>query len=173
MSAKIKVSPVSASVPFDTTTTIGSTFPTTVQSAQDAIEYLRQQTQGATGVTPPFLFSRQGATGNSSYLQVGNVFSNQAGQVIPGTNKIVKITITTSQAYNQAQTVQIQTRTGVSTFVDLSGAAITIPGDNSTYSVTYIPATPITLPTNAEISAYLKTGNGIQNAVLLVYVVPV
>lgn len=147
-----------------------STLGSTAQSAIDAL-WTRVSTAG-TGVTPPFLFSRQGATGLSSYLQVGNVFSNQAGQVIPGNNKIVRLTLTTSQAYNVAQTVQIQLRTGVTTLSDLATCSITLPGDNVTYSTTFTFSTPISIGPNAEIAAYLKSGNGIQNAVLLVYVVP-
>lgn len=163
------VTQVAKSLFYDNTAT-SSTLGSNVNDAIDAI-YARIATAG-TGVTPPFLFSRQGNTGLSSYLQVGNVFSNQAGQVIPGNNKIVRMTLTTSQAYNVAQTVQLQLRTGVTTLVDLATGSITLPGDNVTYSTTITFGTPIAIGPNAEIAAYLKTGNGIQNAVLLIYVVP-
>lgn len=160
--------PVATDVFFDNS---GTTMVS--EDAESAIKELFAKVAGATGnVTPPFLFSRQGNLGLNSYLQVGNVFSNQAGQIIPGSNKIVALTITTSQAYNMNQTIQLQRRTGVSSFVDIPGAAITLPGNNTTFSGTIIFGSPINIGPNFELATYLKSGNGIQNAVLLVYVVP-
>lgn len=159
---------VAKSTPFD-----NSSNGMTSTDVQSAIEEVRSPPNGGSGVTPPFLFSRKGGIGINSYLQVGNVYSNQAGQVIPGTNRIVKITVTTSQVYNNAPTIQLQRRTGVSTRVDIAGAAITIIGDNAHYSATYIPVTPIDIGPDWELSAYLKSGNNISDAVLLIYVVPV
>lgn len=173
MKALINPSDVAASVPFDRTTTIGLTFPSTVVSVQDALEYIRKQTAGASGnVTPPFIFSYPGSLGANSYMQVGGVNSNQAGQIIQGSNNIIGITITTSQVYNANQTIQLQVRSGVSTRTDISGAAVTIIGDNAHYSATITFSTPIAIGPNAEISAYLKSGNGISNAVLAIYVAP-
>ncbi len=156
---------VAVQIPFD-----NSNNNFTADDVQAAIEESKQPI--TTGVTPPFLFSRQGGMGLNSYLQVGNVFSNQAGQIIPGNNFLVRMTITTSQTYNLAQTIQIQRRTAVSTRVDIAGAAITIPGSNSAYAATYTPSSPIALGSGWELSAYLKTGNNISDAVLLLYVVP-
>lgn len=159
---------VAQSVPFD-----NDTNGMTSTDVQTAIEEVNAKAAGAGGnVTPPFIFSRQGALGTNSYLQVGTVFSNQGGQIVRGSNKIVALTLTTSQVYNMNQTVQLQRRTGVSTFVDIAGAAITIIGNNTNYSATVTFATPISIGPDFEIAAYLKTGNGIQNAVLLMYVVP-
>lgn len=164
---KIYQSPVADSIPFDNTT---NSFVS--DNVQEAIEEVRSPPNGGTGVTPPFLFSRQGGMGLNSYLQVGNVFSNQAGQIIPGNNKIVKITVTTSQVYNIAPVIQFQTRTGLSTRVDIAGASITIPGNNTDYSATYVLPSPVTIGPNAEVSCYLKSGNNITNPVVLLFVVP-
>ena len=162
---------VASSVPFDNTVTGATGFSST--NVEDALIEVYKKVAGATGnVTPPFIFSYPGSLGSNSYMQVGGVNSNQAGQIIQGTNNIIGLTITTSQVYNAAQTIQIQIRSGVSTRTDVTGAAVTILGDNAHYSATIVFATPIALTANAEISAYLKSGNGISNAVLAVYVVP-
>lgn len=164
----ISIGPVAGSVPYDDTNT-NAELGVTVQSAIDELYTL---VKGANGnVTPPFIFSFAGSLGTSSYLQVGNVNSNQAGQIIQGSNYIVGMTITTSQVYNMNQTIQLQVRSGVSTRTDISGAAVTIIGDNAHFSATIVFSTPIAIGPNAELSAYLKTGNGIDNAVLAVYVV--
>lgn len=160
---------VAASVPYDNSGTNAELGSTT----QTAIDELYQLAKGANGnVTPPFIFSFAGSLGTNSYMQVGNVNSNQAGQIIQGSNYIVGITITTSQVYNMNQTIQLQIRSGVSTHTDITSAAVTIVGDNAHYSatITFAPGT-IAIGPNAELSAYLKTGNGIDNGVLAVYVV--
>lgn len=143
-------------------------------TVQTAIDKLYTLAAGASGnVTPPFIFSYPGSLGANSYMQIGGVNSNQAGQIIQGSNYIVGLTITTSQVYNANQTVQLQVRSAVSTRTDITSAAVTIIGDNAHYSatVTFAPGT-IAIGPNAEISAYLKSGNGISNAVLAIYVVP-
>lgn len=167
MAGRDEYNPAASEVPFDNAT---NGFVAT--DVQAAIEELKFPPSGGSGVTPPFLFSRQGGIGINSYLLIGNVFSNQAGQLIPGNNKIVKITVTTSQTYNIAPVLQFQRRAGLSTRVDIAGASITIPGGNTAYSATYIPVTPISIGPDYELSCYLKSGSNISDAVVLLFVVP-
>lgn len=165
----ISITPVAGSVPYNNANSnveLGST-------VQSAIDELYTLAKGANGnVTPPFIFSYAGSLGANSYMQVGGVNSNQAGQIIQGSNYIVGLTLTTSQVYNMNQTIQLQIRTSVSGHTDITSAAVTIIGDNAHYSatVTFAPGT-IAIGPNAEIAAYLKSGNGIANGVLAIYVV--
>ena len=93
----IKVTSVSDAIPFD------PALITATPSNGTAIVYDSSTglfTTGSVlvaGVTPPFLFSRAGSVGLASYLQVGNVYSNQTGQIIPGSNYLNRITVSTSQ----------------------------------------------------------------------------
>lgn len=168
MSGRDVITPVAGSVPFD-----NSTNGLTSDNTQTAIEEVNAKfTSAGTGVTPPFLFARSGSTGSNSYLRIGDVNSNEAGQIIPGNNKIVRMTITSSAVYANPQTLQLQMRTGLNTRTDIVGAAVTIPGGSVAFSATVTFGSPISIGPNVEISAYLKTGNGVQNAVLLVYIVP-
>jgi len=127
---------------------------------------------GGSGVTPPFFFTRAGSLNPGSYLQVGSVVSSNTGQLIPGTNKITKITVSLSGNVTNTEVVfQVQRRTGVATFTDIPGAEITIPVGS--YSATAILS--IDLNHDEEISVYYKTGaanSAAANAVVGIFVVP-
>ena len=124
------------------------------------------------GVTPPFIFSKDGAVGVGTYLRVGNVVSSQGGYIIRGNNTIVGLTLTTSQVYNVTTVVKIQRRTGVATFVDIAGCTVSITGNNIMYSNTVTFATPIAIGPDWELCAVNASGTTLQNAVLCLYVQP-
>lgn len=156
-----------SSTPYDTTTSGLGTGD--VQSAIDALS-----TNLGAGVSPFYQFTTNGALGQGSYLSVGQVPSNQVGALVPGTNHITKMAITTSQLVNFAATLQVQIRTGLGTFSDISGAALTIPGGNTAYKANIVFGSPIAIGPDVEISVYYKSGGGtsLQNPVVLVFVQP-
>jgi hypothetical protein len=156
---------VASSLPYDNSITgLGS------GDAQSAIDAIANKNNGTTGVTPFFQMGQQGGVGTSSYLRNSSqIPSNQVGQLIPGSNKIVKLTVSVSQSDNQIKSFKLQRRTSVNTFIDISGATISIPGDSSTYSVV-VTGLNISIGPDWEIAAQVTSGNA-QNPVLSIFVV--
>jgi hypothetical protein len=138
---------------------------------QAAIDALSSRTGGGGGVTPFYQYSRAGTLLTAgTYLNVGTISSGVVGQLVTGTNKIVRIAITTSAAVGTAPAVfQIQRRTGVTTFSDIAGANISIPV--SSYKANLLLSTPVSLNADEEISAYIKSGSP-SNPLLLIFVTP-
>lgn len=134
----------------------------TVQSAIDA---LASKSGGGGGVTPPFFFGRATGGGAGTYLQINGVASSKLGQITAGSNKIVRMSITSSATVTGATIIQLQERTAIGTFTDIAGAAITVP--NGAYKASSVLS--INLNTDAEISAYVKSGS-ISDVNLQVYV---
>jgi len=125
---------------------------------------------GGTGVTPPFLFSKSGGTAVGAYLYVGQVVSSVTGQLIVGTNQMVKITASNGNTLGSNTVIQFQRRTGVSSFTDIVGASITIP--SGSYSAHAELATPVALGPDWEIACYNKSGSSLNNPIVLMYVEP-
>ena len=124
---------------------------------------------GGPGVTPPFIFSKSGGTGVGSYLFVGNVASNKSGQIIVGSNTIIKMIVSTSGTVASNTIVQLQRRTGVSTWTDIVGAAITINAGNYSDVTTGLN---INIGPDYELACYVKSGVTIQDAILILFVIP-
>lgn len=139
---------------------------------QSAIDALANKTGGSGGVTPFYQFSRAGTVLTAgTYLNVGTIASSGVGQLVSGTNKIVRLAITTSAAVTSVPAViQIQRRTGVATFVDITNALISIPVGN--YKTNLILSTSISLNLDDELSAYIKSGSP-SNPIILIFVTPV
>lgn len=153
MSKYFGTTPVSRQIPFDNTTTNAAGLNSTDE--QSVIEELWQKVKGASGVTPPFFFGRVSGGGAGTYLTINGLATNKVGQIVRGLNTLVGMTVTTSANISGANAVvQLQQRTALNTFVDISGASITIP--IGTYSATAVLA--VALPSNVEISAYIKSG---------------
>jgi hypothetical protein len=161
----ITQSEVASSIPFDNTST--GALPLVSTDSQSVIEEIWQKVKGASGVTPPFFFGRPSGGGAGTYLQINGVATNKLGQIVIGSNNLIKISVTTS-AITTGAVIQIKQRTAVNTFVDISGAQVTIP--SGSYSATVTFGTIIALPTNVEISAYIKSGST-SDINLQVYVV--
>lgn len=122
------------------------------------------------GVTPGFIFSKDGSCGVGTYLRIGSVVSSNSGHPIIGKNKIVKIRISAQSNVASNTTVQIQARTASTTRSDIAGATITIPAGNYTATAEFEPA--ITLPEDVELCAYNKSGSTLSNAVMNVFLFP-
>lgn len=120
------------------------------------------------GVTPGFVFSKDGSCGVGTYLRIGSVITSDSGHPIIGKNKIVKIRITAATNVANATTVQIQQRTAVGTRSDIAGALIVIPAG------TYKASTNlnVSLPVDVELCAYNKSGSTLSNAVMNVFLYP-
>lgn len=161
--SKITATAVAASVPFDNAT---NGFAAT--DAQAAIEEVKT---GGNGVTPPFFFSRSGSTlAAGTYFFTGNVSTSSTGQLIAGSNKIIKIAVSTSANITGSPClVQFQRRTAVATFVDIAGASISIPV--GTYSATSTGLALLIGP-DWELSCYFKSGGSPSNPVVGIYLIP-
>lgn len=157
-------SDVAKSVPFD-----NSTDGFVSDNVQAAIEEVR--TMPGSGVTPGFIFSRSGACVVGAYMYIGQVVSNKTGMDMAGSNKIVKITVSNSTTVGSNTTVQIQQRTGLSTFADIVGASVIVLAGG--FRVSTVLAVPISIGPDWEISCYNKSGSTLTDPVVTVYLVPV
>ncbi len=120
------------------------------------------------GVTPGFVFAKDGNCTVGSYLRIGAVITSDAGHPIIGKNKLVRIRITAASAVGSNTVVQIQRRTAVGTRSDIAGASITIPAGQYSASATF----DIALGTDPELCAYNKSGSTLQNVVMNVFLFP-
>jgi hypothetical protein len=124
---------------------------------------------GGSGVTPPFVFSKDGNCTVGTYLRTGTVPTNTTGQDIKGSNYIVEIRA--SNSGNAATTTRIQfvRRTAVSTFVDITNAYVDIPagnyrGENQALSIAIGP--------EWEVGCYIKSGSTLSNVVCMIFLIP-
>jgi len=120
------------------------------------------------GVTPGFLFSKDGSCGVGTYLRIGSVITSDAGHPIIGKNKLVRIRITCASNVGSNTVVQIQKRTAVGTRSDIAGASITILAGTYSASATF----DIALGTDPELCAYNKSGSSLSNPVMNVFLFP-
>jgi hypothetical protein len=120
------------------------------------------------GVTPGFIFSKDGSCGVGTYLRIGSVISSSSGHPIIGKNKIVKIRVSVSSEVGSNTTIQIQARTAVATRSDIAGASIVIPAGQYTATATM----DVALPDNVELCAYNKSGSTVSNIVMNVFLYP-
>ncbi len=118
---KVEIGPVASSIPFDNAT---NGFTST--EVQSAIEEVKNP---PSGVSPGFIFSKSGGAGNGAYLATGAVLTDKTGQLIKGTNYITQISVSSSANQTNASgaTIQLQRRTALNTFVDITGATVTVP----------------------------------------------
>lgn len=124
---------------------------------------------GGTGVTPPFTFSKAGNAGPGTYLRTGEAVTSSTGQPIKGLNYLVEMRCTNGSNVGAVTRVQLQRRTAVSTFVDITGAFVDIPigqfqGESTGLSIVIGP--------EWEVSAYVVSGSTLNNPVLIFYLVP-
>jgi len=124
---------------------------------------------GGSGVTPPFVLSKDGNCTVGTALRTGVVPTNLTGQTIDGTNKIVKLGVSTSANVGSTTRIQITRRTGLATFVDIPNAYIVIPA--GTYKAVSI-GLDINIGPNYEIGAYNKSGSTTNNIVFMIYLIP-
>ena len=120
------------------------------------------------GVTPGFVFAKDGNCTVGTYLRIGAVITSDAGHPIIGKNKLVRIRITAASVVGTATVFQIQKRTAVSTRTDVAGASITIPAGQYSASETF----DIALGTDPELCAYNKSGSTAANVVMNVFLYP-
>lgn len=125
-------------------------------------------TNTSPGVTPGFLFSKDGNTTVGSYLRIGSVISSNAGQPVIGKNRLVKMRVTCQSNAGSNCTFRLRRRTGVSTFVDITGSDIVIPAGSYNASADY----DLALPEDVELAAYLVSGSTLSNVVLNVFLYP-
>lgn len=120
------------------------------------------------GVTPGFVFTKDGNLTVGTYLRIGTVITSDAGHPIIGKNKLVRIRVTCATNAGSNTVIQIQKRTALGTRTDVAGAAITIPAGTYQASAEY----DIALGTDVELCAYNKSGSTLSNVVMNVFLYP-
>jgi len=120
------------------------------------------------GVTPGFVFSKDGTTSVGTYLRIGSVVTSDSGHPIIGKNKLVRMRATVKTQVGTATVIQLQERTGVNTRSDIVGASITIPSGQYKASADF----DIVLPEDVELCAYNKSGATLSNVVVNVFLFP-
>jgi len=157
---------VASSVPYDNSVSGLGT-----GDVQSAIDVLASKAGSNTGVTPFFQLGISGSVGGGQYLRNGvGIPSNQTGQLIPGLNKIVKISVSLSQSDNNVKAFKVQYRTSVNSWADVTGATISVPGDSASYKAT-VTGLSINLTTDAELAVVCTSGNP-QNPVVSIFITP-
>lgn len=103
-----------------------------------------------------------------TYLDSGSISSNNTGQSVLGHGTLMDLSATNMTIVSSVPMLfQLQKRTGVNTWADIYGAAISIPiGQYSSFK-TFLPC--IVLDVDAEISIYLKSGDLPTNPVVQVH----
>jgi hypothetical protein len=120
------------------------------------------------GVTPGFVFTKEGNCTVGTYLRIGSVITSDSGHPIIGKNKLVRIRVTCGANVGSNTVIQIQSRTAVGTRADIAGASITIPAGTYKASASF----DIALGTDVELCAYNKSGSTLQNVVMNVFLFP-
>lgn len=123
------------------------------------------------GVVPPFIFSYTGVVNSGIYLRTGSVPTSDTGQVIKGDNYITEIQVANKQLVPSNQspaTIQFQRRTDVSTFVDITGASVTLTTGQYKGSSGLLS---IPIGTDWELACYCTAGS-VSSPVVVLYVVP-
>lgn len=126
---------------------------------------------GGSGVTPPFIFSYAGGANSGIYLRTGSVPTSDTGQDIKGLNYIVEIQVSSKLVIPSNQspaTIQFQQRTGVSTFVDIVGASVTLT--TGQYKGTSGPIS-VSIGPDWELACYVSTGQ-FSSPVAILYLDP-
>lgn len=124
---------------------------------------------GGSGVTPPFVFSKDGNCTVGTYLRTGTVPTNLTGQDIKGSNYIVEIRASTSSNVGSTTRIQFVRRTAVSTFVDITGAYVDIAA--GTYRGERQGLT-VAIGAEWEIGCYVKSGSTLNNVVCMIFLIP-
>lgn len=124
---------------------------------------------GGSGVTPPFFFSRGGTSGPGTYLSIGEVVTSNAGQLFPGKNTLNKMTITARQSVSSTTRIQLQRRTGETTFSDITNAYVDLPSGQFKASRSNIG---VDLNEDEEVAAYVKSGDNLKDVILGTFPTP-
>ena len=131
--------------------------------------FMTAQGGGGTGVTPPFLFSKDGNATVGTSLRTGVAASNKTGQATKGLNIIVEIQASNSRNVGSTTRIQLTRRTAVTTFTDITNAFVDIPAGNYRGSNKNLS---ILLNADEELGAYVKSGVTLGDPVVAVYLAP-
>jgi hypothetical protein len=126
---------------------------------------------GGSGVTPPFIFSKSGGAGVNSYLKTGEVLTSKTGQLIKGSNYIVELNCSNSATVGGTlgAIIKMQRRTGLSTFVDIPSATVTVPsGSYSGQSTGML----VSLGLDWELSCYNSGPENLIDPVVTMFLIP-
>jgi len=124
--------------------------------------------QVSPGVSPGFVFSKDGNVTVGTYLRTGDVQTNNTGQPIFGANHLIRMRVSAGGNAVSNTVIQLRARTAVSTFSDIAGASITLTAGNYTATTEL----DVILPNNVELCAYNKSGGSLSNVVLVLFLMP-
>jgi hypothetical protein len=124
--------------------------------------------QVSPGVSPGFVFAKDGNVTVGTHLRTGDVQTSKTGQPIFGTNKLIRMRVSSAIVAVTNTVIQLRKRTAVSTFSDIAGALITLSAGNYTATAEL----DIVLPENVELCAYNKSGSALSNVVLVLFLMP-
>lgn len=120
------------------------------------------------GVTPGFVFTKDGNCTVGSYLRIGSVISNTSGMPIFGRNFIQAYKITVQSAPSTSCTFRLAVRTGPSSWMTLNDFAMTLAaGQYATSQTTFY-----VLPEDCELGVLLQSGVTLNNVVLNLFLQP-
>jgi hypothetical protein len=124
---------------------------------------------GGTGVTPPFVFSKDGQVNVGAFLRTGSVPTNLSGQLIKGSNYIVAIEVTGETNASVDTRIQFFQRTGRTSRVNISGAYCDVLSGQykGSRSGLMIPMGP-----DWEIGCYNLSGGQLNNVVVTLFLIP-
>lgn len=123
--------------------------------------FWQKTSAAATGWTPTnitaYAFGRSGAQTAGSYLKTASgVPSSVVGQMLPAFASLYRLSVTVSAAITGSPAVfQLQNRTAVGTFADVSGASVSIPVGAYVASSAVLG---LQLATDQQMSLYFKSG---------------
>jgi hypothetical protein len=123
----------------------------------------------ASGVTPPFVFSKDGGCTVGTYLRTGSVQTNRTGQIIKGSNYAVEIHVSNQATVASTTRVYFQRRSAVATRADIPNMYVDLPSGQyrAVRSGLQIPIGP-----DWEICVYNKSGSSLSDPVVIVYFLP-
>ena len=160
----VKTTQVAKSTPFD-----NASNGFVSNDTQAAIEEAKTGYTG--GVTPPFIFGKDGSCTVGTYLRTHVVPGGPggSGQEIKGTNKLVEVNVSVGVNIANTTRFQLSRRTAVNTWVDIPNAYVDIAagqykGSNTGLSISIGP--------DWELGCYNKSGSSANNTVVVIYLMP-
>lgn len=127
-----------------------------------------KKNQSIFGVTPGFVFTKDGNCTVGTYLRIGSVTSNLSGMPIFGRNFIQAYKVSVQSAPTTQCVFRLALRIGQSTWNPITNFSIILPAGQYTAS----QDTFYVLPQNCELGVFLQSGVTLNNVVLNLFLLP-
>ena len=167
---KVRVTDIASGIPFDPN--LPGQNPTggyaLIWNATDQLWEANAIGANVAGVSPGFVFSRDGGFNSGTYLRTGAVDNSKSGQFIKGTNIVTSIYATSGTNVTVSSTIQFFKRTGLSTRTNIPGLSVTIGVGNYQNE----SSVNITIGPDFELGGYCSAGQGLSDVVVILYMIP-